>query len=248
MLRVWLAMLLLSDSEGMVEISIPGLAKESRVSIEECKGALAILEAPDPESQSNDEEGRRLIRPNPDIPFWVIVNYQKYRKLRDAESRREYHREYMRDYRAKKKGGEVPLSPVNICEHPLSMSTQEEAEKKQKERDVNTISAAKKARIEVFESWWSKYPRKVKKQDTKKLFLKLSGADVELATGPVYDAWLKHWGAMEDQQFIPYPPKWISGSYWESDPPPSKHNTPPIKMDDREFDSYGWDRKTRGLE
>lgn len=102
-LRVWLTLLLRSDAEGFVRMSIPGLALISRVSLDECREALRVLEEPDADSQSKNEEGRRIIRIGGDEPMWHIVNYQKYRKLRDEEQKREYARAYMKQWRDKRK-------------------------------------------------------------------------------------------------------------------------------------------------
>lgn len=107
-LRVWLTLLLISDSDGCVRISLPGLAKRAGVNLDECKEALARLEAPDPDSQSKAEEGRRLLRIGGDEPIWQIVNYTRYRGLRDRQSRREYMADYMRDYRKQQSNSKPP--------------------------------------------------------------------------------------------------------------------------------------------
>jgi len=113
--RVWLALLLLVDSDGILKISIPGLAKEARVPIDMCRSALNVLESPDPDSQSKEEEGRRIIRVGGDEPVWFVVNYKHYRGIRDSDSRREYMKEYMKDYRRRQK------RPTAIeCKHPVN--------------------------------------------------------------------------------------------------------------------------------
>ncbi len=57
---VWVTLLALSDSDGMVEGSVPGIAHLSVVSLEECEAALATLSQPDKYSRTPDHEGRRI--------------------------------------------------------------------------------------------------------------------------------------------------------------------------------------------
>jgi hypothetical protein len=130
-----LAILLLADSEGYLLISVPGLAKEAHVSIDECRDALARLEAPDPESQHREEEGRRIIRIGGEVPAWHIVNYSYYRSLRDEDLRREYMREYQKDYRRKKKAAK--LSSVNPGKPRLAQA-EEEAEEEEEKTSTKT--------------------------------------------------------------------------------------------------------------
>ena len=98
-LRLWITVLLLADKDGYFDMPVPALARRAGVTYQECQEALAILEGPDPESRSKDEEGRRIIREADDGPTWKIVNYIRYRQLRHAEDRRAYNRERQREYR-----------------------------------------------------------------------------------------------------------------------------------------------------
>jgi hypothetical protein len=117
--RVWLVFLLMADQDGLVKIPIPALAMRSRTSLEHAREAVQYLESPDPDSQSSEEEGRRILRVHDDDPVWFIVNYEKYKRIRNAEDRREYMRHYMKDYRAKKKRDES-VNSVNSCKPPLA--------------------------------------------------------------------------------------------------------------------------------
>ena len=76
--RVWVAMLAKADRLGRVHASVPGLAHLARVSLEECKSALATFQRPDPYSRTPDHEGRRI---EPIDGGWLLLNYQKYREL-----------------------------------------------------------------------------------------------------------------------------------------------------------------------
>jgi hypothetical protein len=95
---VWITMLAIADRHGSVQSSIPGLAKDSGVSIEECLKALEHLSSPDKWSRTKDSEGRRISEMD---GGWLILNYCKYRAQKDMEHERETARERMRRLRAK---------------------------------------------------------------------------------------------------------------------------------------------------
>ena len=94
---VWITMLLMSDQYGNVTCSVPGLARMATVTIEECETALAVLLSPDPYSTTPDHEGRRI---EPIDGGWHILNYTKYREMRDDSVRREQTRAAKRKQRA----------------------------------------------------------------------------------------------------------------------------------------------------
>jgi len=136
-LRTWLTLLLLSDPDGNVLISVPGLAKEACITIDQCREALAKLESPDPESQHREEEGRRILRIGDDVPAWHIVNYAYYRGLRDKEQKREYMREYQKFYRSKKKVDKLAEGGHSGNANGMELA-QEEGEVEEEEEKTET--------------------------------------------------------------------------------------------------------------
>lgn len=81
---VWITMLAMSDAEGNVDGSVPGLANVARVTLEECKDALERLKAPDPYSRTITNSGSRI----QDIDGgWHIINRVKYR---DTQPNKRY--------------------------------------------------------------------------------------------------------------------------------------------------------------
>jgi hypothetical protein len=97
---VWITLLALSDADGSVRASIPGLASVARVDLRECQEALRIFEAPDEFSRSTEHEGRRLEKIE---GGWKILNYEKFRSRLSRTDRREYHAHWMREHRKKLK-------------------------------------------------------------------------------------------------------------------------------------------------
>lgn len=91
---IWITMLALADSKGLVEASIPGLAHVAHVGVEDCQKAIDTLMSPDPYSRTPHKEGRRIEKVE---GGWRIVNHSAYR------SRAKSRAEYMREYRAQKR-------------------------------------------------------------------------------------------------------------------------------------------------
>ncbi len=126
---VWITMLAMSDSAGFVYASIPGLANIAQIHPEKTREAITTFLSPDPDSRDRSNDGRRIEEIE---GGWAILNHPKYRKLRDAEERKAYHREYMRKKRESVKSG---VKNVKDCEPQL---TQEEGEA-EVEADKNTV-------------------------------------------------------------------------------------------------------------
>lgn len=97
-------MLLLAKAkppDGVARVSSSAIAGVLRITDEECLKAFAVLQAPDRESRSLENEGRRIERVD---GGWLILNYWKYRVMRDPDTRREQNREAAKRWRAKRDG------------------------------------------------------------------------------------------------------------------------------------------------
>ena len=103
--HIFMDFLVMADLEGTVDKTHESIARITNVPIEDVRRAISELEAPDPKSRSNHEDGRRIKRLDDHRDWgWEIVNYEAYRNIRDEEARRAYFREKKREYRAKGKG------------------------------------------------------------------------------------------------------------------------------------------------
>lgn len=73
---LWVTMLMMKDSDGMIQSSLVGLASRAKLSDDECRASLKILLSPDQDDTSKVEEGRRVR----EVPGgWQIVNHELYR-------------------------------------------------------------------------------------------------------------------------------------------------------------------------
>jgi uncharacterized phage protein (TIGR02220 family) len=85
-------MLAMADQTGLVPATAPGISTASFIPLETTRKSIAILESPDPDSKSMDNEGRRIKRVE---GGYFILNYEKYRTFsyslkKDAIRKREY--------------------------------------------------------------------------------------------------------------------------------------------------------------
>lgn len=110
------------DGDGVIEKTPEAIAAASGIPLDEVIRAIAHLEAPDARSRTREHEGRRIERLDPSRDWgWVILNYKKYRGLRDTETRKEQNREAQR----RRRGRQQESAAVSHCQ---PRSAQEEVE------------------------------------------------------------------------------------------------------------------------
>lgn len=94
---LWVTMLAMADSAGVVYGSVPGLARLANIPLADCEQGLQRLSAPDPHSRTREHEGRRIEAID---GGWLILNHGKYKAIRSAEERRQYWRDWKAAKRA----------------------------------------------------------------------------------------------------------------------------------------------------
>mgnify|MGYP001259537172 FL=1 len=91
---VWIAMLATKDENGYVRGNATSLARLANVSLESAKEAIEKFQLPDPDSNSTEEDGRRIQA----VPGgWFVLNHALYR----GKDYREYEAERKKEYRKK---------------------------------------------------------------------------------------------------------------------------------------------------
>lgn len=99
---VWLYLMLHADPEGFVPGTIPGLAVAANVALEATRGAIEKFLAPDPDSNTQESEGRRLEK----APHgWRILNFVYWREL----AKREAEKARKRNWAQQKRMKQLPL-------------------------------------------------------------------------------------------------------------------------------------------
>lgn len=122
--KVWMTMLMLKDEKGIVEASVGGLADASRVSVEDAQRALQSFLAPDPDSKSKNDEGRRIR----EVPRgWLVINHEQYAGLKDeagafARAKVKTRERQQRHREKKSAGGGEPVTNVTL-RHACNVTT-----------------------------------------------------------------------------------------------------------------------------
>ncbi len=150
---VWITMLALRNMHHVVEASVPGLADCARVSIKACRVAIKVLSEPDPDSRSQELEGRRIQAVD---GGWFIINGEKYRRKMSADERREKNAIYQKNHRERKKS---VSTPSDISAKSAQTETETETEKKIKRKplslaDCITYAKTKGISAEDAEAFW----------------------------------------------------------------------------------------------
>ena len=98
---VWITMLAMADQDGQVMARAPGIARAAGVTRAECDEALIRLSSADPDSRTQDHEGRRI---EENDEGWLLLNYEAHRDRQSAAEKAEKHAARQARYRARTLG------------------------------------------------------------------------------------------------------------------------------------------------
>lgn len=121
----FMMLLAIADSGGDVIGTDVALARTVNLPLDTFKRCIAALMAPDPDSNSQVNEGRRIM-PSESGRGYLLVNYATYRSIKTAEEKKAYMREYMQRRRKLLKDKDV--TAVNVGKTALSDVTHAEGE------------------------------------------------------------------------------------------------------------------------
>lgn len=138
-------LLVLADKHGQVDMTPQAIARRTTIPLEIIEIGLRELVQPDPESRTPDEDGRRIVPLSDSRPWgWRIVNHAHYRKMRSEEERRDYHKLYQRERRAKEKddsvNSSVNKSTPSEPSQPIAVSSKQNAGSKKQEAASRTTT------------------------------------------------------------------------------------------------------------
>jgi len=123
---LWITMLIIADHnrDGVVDMPVARLAAKAGLSVEETAAGLALLGAPDPESRSDVEGGRRIVPIREDARRgWQLVNYEEYRKIASEEARRTETRQRVAAFRERKRSSNAVVTKSNPSEAEASAAS-----------------------------------------------------------------------------------------------------------------------------
>lgn len=102
-LLVFTNLLAHADAHGIADIHPRAISEEVGLTLEQTKDALLYLEQQDLESRSPEMGGRRIVRMDGHREWgWQVVNYLKYRAIRNEDDRREQNRIAQKKWRESK--------------------------------------------------------------------------------------------------------------------------------------------------
>jgi hypothetical protein len=100
-----------ADQNGIVDMHWQAVADETGLPRERVEAAIKTLEMPDPESRSPEMNGSRIVKMDEHRAWgWAIVNYAKYRAIRNEDDRREQNRVAQEKWRNKHRKHSKPRS------------------------------------------------------------------------------------------------------------------------------------------
>jgi hypothetical protein len=191
---VWVTMLALANRHGDVLASVPGLADAARVSLEQCVDALEKFKAPDPWSRTKTHEGRRVIEVD---GGWNLLNYPKYREIRDADERRIQTREAVRRHRARK-AKSLTVSTVSPDKPPKAQAEAEaEAETTSASPPTNGGASTRANWITPFAQAWERLNGKANYGELGKHLGSLCRPQGVYLHADVVRAWERYLGEVE---------------------------------------------------
>lgn len=206
-LLVFTNLLAHADREGFVDIHPRAISEECGLPVDEVRQALLMLEQPDPESRTSEFEGRRITRIDEHRAWgWQVVNYVKYREIRNEHDRREQNRAAQKRFRDKRKADSKRLAD----------SKQSKPGSAHADADADALKDM--AEKTSFSTWYEVYPKKVKRKEAETAWKRLKPAERKSAIEALpsfidSDAWTKDGG-----KFIPYPASWLNARRWEDEP------------------------------
>lgn len=147
---VWITMLAIADKHGEVHASVPGLARVAVVPVEACERAIEKLMAPDKHSRTRDDDGRRIEAID---GGWVLLNYQKYRRMASVEDERDKTAERVRRHRERQKRNVTQCNaPVTQGNDLLTLETDNAEAEAKAESKVPPVGKRKRASPVAVES------------------------------------------------------------------------------------------------
>jgi hypothetical protein len=134
---VFMALIAISDVSGLVVGTDIAIARRLHIPVNMFTKCLQALMSPDPDSNSKEQEGRRVV-PSDGERGYQLVNYVKYRELKTTGGRRLYMRKYMQKRRNREvvnsvnsvnKSVNTKLANVNHTEAEAEAEAESEAER-----------------------------------------------------------------------------------------------------------------------
>jgi hypothetical protein len=207
---VWICLLLSCDRNGNIYGTDQALARKANVTLDEFRSAMKTLQSPDPDSTSDEEDGRRVVWVSNNL--YHCVNYKHYRGLKDPDEQREAWRERKR--RQRQNVPDVPEMSRNVPKTHTIAEAEAEAEAY---TEHHSPSGDGRRGSIPFDEFWKLYPRRDAKKRARSAWMNLTVKNQRAAI----DALPHHvqfWIADgRTRKTTPLPTTWINGERWNDE-------------------------------
>jgi hypothetical protein len=207
--RAWIALLAKCGPDGIARISATWISEKCHVSIDRAREILDEMQQPDPDSRSTNDDGRRIERID---GGYLLLNYQKYREMRDDSQRREYMRNYIKEYRDE---GKDKARPVNSGKQRVNSGKPRLA---QAEAEAEAEADKRQSVKQAFDLFWLRTPRKVGKKEAWKVWQRLWKQPDHPSLETILTA-LNNQKSCEQWRkgVIPNPSTWLTQGRWDDE-------------------------------
>jgi hypothetical protein len=199
-------LIVLADADGVVDMTPMAISARTSIPRDIIDKGIEILSSPDKYTRTPGSDGRRIELIDEHRPWgWILVNYEKYKSMVDADTVRAQTRERVRKHRENK----AKVSDVTDV-------TVGNAKKRHIDIDID-IDIPKEVGHSVtasFEKWWSEYPKKVKKKTAREIWMR-KNPPVDLLIADVQNRLLND--AQWRDGFIPHPTTYLNGERWNDE-------------------------------
>tara|TARA_R110000803_G_scaffold135799_2_gene202726 strand:+ start:3763 stop:4677 length:915 start_codon:yes stop_codon:yes gene_type:complete len=217
---VFMSMIALANNEHVCDFGRHALAGRIGVTLDQLEDSLEKLSRTDPDSNSQDFDGRRIValKEIDEIESnrgWLMVNRERYINEIKRENRKKQVKEAVSKFRQKKEGQAGSSEKVDPKEN-LSENNDVIIKKAHVDVDVDQDVENNKAKATAFGLFWEAFPRKVKKKRAREVWMakKLDCAINELLSD-VANRLANH--APWKNGYIPHPTTYLNGELWNDE-------------------------------
>jgi hypothetical protein len=143
-------LVVLADADGIIDMTPQAICARTSIPMNILELGLKKLAEPDPYSRTPGEEGRRIVCIDEHRPWgWQLVNYLKYKHLKDSDEVREQNRVRAQKFRDKRNATSRDVTPSNA---------------KSRYTDTDTDTRKHIPPSGAFLRFWAAWPRHQRKQ------------------------------------------------------------------------------------
>lgn len=221
---VWISFLAEKDMNGFVAASKSGMIRICNVTPEEFEDAVTVLESPDPDSRTPDNDGRRLQKVD---GGWIVLNHFLYRDMLSGSP--EAIKKRKQRERKRKQGTLGDMSPtcpghegtnrghegtsVSVSVYDNSNSNLSSINNSSEQSSEQSSKQSSDSLDEQIENIYQAYPRKKGRGQALRA-IKTALKEIK------FETLLKHVQDYAEQckgqnpEYIPYPATWFNGKRW----------------------------------